>query len=88
LYKTQPTAWCLVVVETGEMVHNGNFHPIGLAIAFDALRVAIAHVGLLSERRMSHLWAEFFTRRQSAEPPSDRCSAWGFVIRRRHWRPS
>ena len=60
----------LVVIDTGEMVHNGNFHPIVMAVAFDALRVAIAHVGQLSERRMSHLWAEFFARVETAGPPS------------------
>jgi histidine ammonia-lyase len=42
------------------MVHNGNFHPILLALGFDALRAAIAHAGQLSERRMSHLWDAFF----------------------------
>ena len=50
----------LVSVEDRTMVSNGNFHPIVPAIAFDALRVAIAHVGQLSERRMSHLWNAFF----------------------------
>lgn len=46
----------LVSVEDETLVSNGNFHPIVLAIACDALRVAIAHVGRLSERRMDHLW--------------------------------
>ncbi len=50
----------LVSVEDRTMVSNGNFHPIVPAIAFDALRIAIAHVGQLSERRMSHLWDAFF----------------------------
>ena len=50
----------LVWVEGQNMVHNGNFHPAVLAVAFDSLRVAIAHVGQLSERRMSHLWDAFF----------------------------
>ena len=31
-----------------------------LALTFDGLRVAVAHVGQLSERRMSHLWSAFF----------------------------
>jgi histidine ammonia-lyase len=52
----------LVSVEDGSLVHNGNFHPMVLACAFDALRPAIAHVGLLSDRRMSHLWDAFFAR--------------------------
>ncbi len=50
----------LVDAGTGQIVHNGNFHPIVMAIGFDALRVAVAHAGMLSERRMSHLWDAFF----------------------------
>lgn len=46
----------LVDVESGTVLSNGNFHPMVLAIAFDALRVAVVHTGQLSERRMSHLW--------------------------------
>jgi histidine ammonia-lyase len=42
------------------LLSNGNFHPMLLALTFDALRVAVAHVGQLSERRMAHLWASFF----------------------------
>jgi histidine ammonia-lyase len=61
----------LVSVEDQAMVHNGNFHPIMLALAFDGLRGAIAHVGQLSERRMSHLWDAFFSNVAGlgAEPP-------------------
>jgi histidine ammonia-lyase len=61
----------LVSVEDQAMVHNGNFHPIVLALAFDGLRGAIAHVGQLSERRMSHLWDAFFSNVAGlgTEPP-------------------
>jgi histidine ammonia-lyase len=52
------------------MVHNGNFHPIVLALAFDALRGAVAHVGQLSERRISHLWDAFFAGMAATGPPS------------------
>jgi histidine ammonia-lyase len=38
------------------MISNGNFHPMVLAISCDALRIAVAQVGQLSERRLSHLW--------------------------------
>ena len=38
----------LVSPVDGTLVSNGNFHPVLLAVAFDALRVAIAHVGQLS----------------------------------------
>ena len=46
----------LVVVEEGRMISNGNFHPMLMALAFDALRPAAAHVGQLSDRRMNQLW--------------------------------
>ncbi len=58
----------LVSIEHDAMVHNGNFHPIVMAIAFDQLRVALAHVGQLSERRMSHLWDAFFEGVSRAGP--------------------
>ena len=50
----------LVSLDDRTMVHNGNFHPIVLAIAFDTVRVALAHVGQLIERRLSHLWDTVF----------------------------
>jgi histidine ammonia-lyase len=59
----------LVSIEHDAMVHNGNFHPIVMAIAFDGVRVAIAHVGQIAERRMSHLWDAFFERAAQAGPP-------------------
>jgi histidine ammonia-lyase len=59
----------LVSVEDQTLVSNGNFHPMVLAIAFDALRIALAHVGQLSERRMSHLWDRFFQLIEAAGPP-------------------
>ena len=40
-------------------------------IAFDALRVAIAHVGQLSDRRLGHLWAAFFEAMSGGGPPLD-----------------
>jgi histidine ammonia-lyase len=46
-----------LVIEDGRVVSTGNFHPMLLALAFDAVRPALAHVGLLSDRRMEHLWA-------------------------------
>jgi histidine ammonia-lyase len=48
----------LVVVDEGRMISNGNFHPMLMALAFDALRPAIAHVGQLSDRRMNQLWSQ------------------------------
>jgi histidine ammonia-lyase len=61
----------LVSPSDGTLVSNGNFHPVLLAIGFDALRVAIAHVGQLSDRRLGHLWSAFFEAIAGGGPPSD-----------------
>lgn len=72
----------LVSIEHDAMVHNGNFHPIVMAIAFDQLRVALAHVGQLSERRMSHLWDAFFEGVSAAGPPgSEPHELFGLTLR-------
>jgi histidine ammonia-lyase len=55
----------LVFVPDQVLVSNGNFHPVVLATAHDALRIVLAQVGQLSERRMSHLWDMFFGQRVS-----------------------
>ena len=51
------------------VISNGNFHPMVMAIAADALRIAVTHVGQLSERRMAHLWEAFFAQLESGQPP-------------------
>jgi histidine ammonia-lyase len=56
----------LVSIETGEMIHNGNFDAVVMALAFEHLGLSLAHLGHLSERRMTHLWDIFF----SGGPPS------------------
>ena len=61
----------LVSVADQALISNGNFHPMVFAIAFDALRVALAHVGQLSERRMSHLWDTFFQLLAAGPPPAE-----------------
>ena len=63
----------LVSVADQSIVHNGNFHPMVMALGFDAVRPAAAHVGQLSERRISHLWDAFFERVTAAggPPPAD-----------------
>jgi histidine ammonia-lyase len=59
----------LVSAEDGRMISNGNFAPILMALAFDAIRPAIAHVGQLSDRRLGHLWeAEFGAPEQMTLP--------------------
>jgi histidine ammonia-lyase len=51
----------LVAIDEGRLISNGNFHPIVLALAMDALRPAIAHVGLLADRRLGHLWSAMWS---------------------------
>jgi histidine ammonia-lyase len=58
----------LVSIDEEAMIHNGNFHPMMLALAFDSLRVAMAHVGQLSDRRMAHLWTAFFENLDKVGP--------------------
>ncbi|MDQ4026875.1 MAG: aromatic amino acid lyase [Actinomycetota bacterium] len=61
----------LVEADQRQMIHNGNFHPMVMALAFDALRTALAHVAQVSERRMSHLWDATFQSLDFASlPPS------------------
>ncbi|WP_104182103.1 aromatic amino acid ammonia-lyase [Arthrobacter sp. B0490] len=61
----------LADVGSGTLISNGNFHPMVMAVSFDALRVALAHAGQLSERRMSHLWdAVMALLERGAPPPS------------------
>ncbi len=58
-----------VSIEEGRLISNGNFHPMMLALSADAIRPAIAHAGLLSNDRMSHLWSTIWhdTSLESAE---------------------
>jgi histidine ammonia-lyase len=46
----------LVDLESGRMVSGGNFQPMQLALAFEGLRLALAHVGIPSERRIAKLY--------------------------------
>ena len=68
----------LVSVPDQTLVSNGNFQPVVLAIAYDALRIALAQVGQLSERRMSHLWDTFFRELATGLPPD---VAYGLQLR-------
>ncbi len=45
----------LVDVASGRMISGGNFQAVPLALAFENLRVALAHVASASERRISTL---------------------------------
>lgn len=66
----------LVSREERRMISNGNFHPMLLALAFDALRPALAHAGQLSDRRMNHLWAATFAN-PTVWPSDANRSVWG-----------
>jgi histidine ammonia-lyase len=46
----------LADVPSGRMVSGGNFQPMQLALAFEALRLGLAHVGISSERRIAKLY--------------------------------
>ncbi len=59
----------LADVGSGAVISNGNFHPMVMAVSFDALRVALIHVGQLSERRMSHLWDALTAALEQGPPP-------------------
>jgi histidine ammonia-lyase len=45
----------LVLVDTGELVSNGNFHGQPLAFALDALAMAVSELASISERRTERL---------------------------------
>jgi histidine ammonia-lyase len=45
----------LVFADSGEMLSGGNFHAEPVALAADALAVAIAEIGAISERRIAML---------------------------------
>jgi histidine ammonia-lyase len=45
----------MVLIERDTMLSNGNFQPMQLALAFDALRTGAAHVAMIAERRMNKI---------------------------------
>ncbi|WP_426997284.1 aromatic amino acid ammonia-lyase [Pseudarthrobacter sp. N5] len=46
----------LTDLDSGRMVSGGNFQPMQLALAFESLRLGLAHVGISSERRIAKLY--------------------------------
>lgn len=46
----------LTDLESGRMISGGNFQPMQLALAFEALRLGLAHLGISSERRIAKLY--------------------------------
>jgi histidine ammonia-lyase len=72
----------LVSIERDRLLSTGNFHPMGLALAFETLRIALAHAGMLSERRMNKLVTALYGDASfefGAEQP-ERYSVPGLVI--------
>jgi histidine ammonia-lyase len=61
----------LVSVEEDRLISNGNFSPMTLALAFESLRLALAHVGAICERRLHKLLA-IRHRIQSRRDPLER----------------
>lgn len=55
----------LVSIEHDRLISNGNLHPMTLALTFDALRIGLAHVGMLSERRINKVFWPHVKRKQS-----------------------
>ncbi|MFO1322569.1 MAG: aromatic amino acid lyase [Burkholderiales bacterium] len=47
----------LVLADAGEMLSSGNFHVPALAVAFDALAIALAHAALLCVMRCQKLYS-------------------------------
>lgn len=46
----------MVDVESDRILSNGNFHAMTLVATAESLNLALAHLGLLSERRCGQLW--------------------------------
>ena len=60
----------MVDTESGRLISNGNFHPMQVALTFESVRVALAHVGLLVERRLGHLWDAVVGSFDQGAPPA------------------
>jgi histidine ammonia-lyase len=62
----------LVAMDEDRMLSTGNFHPLGLAVQFEALRVTIGHVGLICDRRVHKVSHHFMdlarAKRARGEP--------------------
>lgn len=46
----------LTDLASGRMISGGNFQPMQLALAFETLRLGLAHLGISSERRIAKLY--------------------------------
>ncbi len=62
----------MVSIAGDRLISNGNFHPVQLALGFDGLRVVLAHVGMLAERRLNKTAPHAFGSPDDPAPPVDR----------------
>ncbi|WP_394940757.1 aromatic amino acid lyase [Psychromicrobium sp. YIM B11713] len=46
----------LVDLESGSLHSGGNFQIVELALSFESIRIALAHIGIISERRIAKLY--------------------------------
>ncbi len=73
----------LVSIDEDRMSSNGNFHPMLMALAVDAIRPALAHVGQLSDRRTGQLWDRLATDPTAFTPEGfERLSRFGSPLLR------
>lgn len=56
------------------MLGTGNFHPMTVVLQFESLRLALAHLAQLYERRIGHLWQKAISA-PAVSPPSDVAAA-------------
>lgn len=63
----------MVSPDTKRAISTGNFHPMEIALSFEALRVALAHVAIIAERRISNLGSMRWAQRKgdNTELPAD-----------------
>ena len=45
----------MVSIRSDDLISNGNFDPLVLGLSFESVRLALAHVAMLSERRINRL---------------------------------
>jgi len=70
----------LVLADRGEVVSNGNFHGEPVAIALDALKIALAELGNIAERRIERLLNPTMNEGQPAFLTRDGGFNSGFMI--------
>jgi histidine ammonia-lyase len=52
----------MVMIDRGEMLSTGNFHPASLSIAFDTLMIALAQLTSMATNRVVRLMDSHFTK--------------------------